>query len=63
MLQKIPQSVGVHIGALVLKPAVFVQYGGRPSAFRQSSAECHAEANPSFQMQTITDGRRNHSVH
>ena len=28
-----------------------------------NSADCHAETNSSFQMQTIRDSRRNHSVH
>ena len=58
-----PQSVGVQISAPVLKLAVFVQHGGRPSAFRQNSADCHAETNSSFQMQTIRDSRSNHHVH
>jgi hypothetical protein len=63
MIQKMPQSVGVQISAPVLKLAVFVQHGGRPSAFRQNSADCHAETNSSFQMQTIRDSRSNHHVH
>jgi len=58
-----PQSVGVQISAPVLKLAVFVQHGGRPSAFRQNSADCHAETNSSFQMQTIRDSLSNHHVH
>ena len=63
MIQKMPQSIGVQISAPVLKLAVFVQHGGRPSAFRQNSADCHAETNSSFQMQTIRDSRSNHHVH
>ena len=41
----------------------FVQHGGRPSAFRQKSAECHTETNSSFQIQTIRDIHSNHHVH
>jgi len=48
MIQKMPQSVGVQISAPVLKLVVFVQHGGQPSAFRQNSADCHAETNSSF---------------
>ena len=40
-----------------------IQHGGRPSAFRQNSADCHAETNSSFQMQMIRDGSSNHDVH
>ena len=63
MIQKMPQSVGVQISAPVLKLADFVQHGGRPSAFRQNSSDCHAETNSSFQMQTIRDSRSNHHVY
>ena len=41
----------------------FVQHGGRPSAFRQNSADCQSETNSSFQMQMIKDSRSNHHVH
>ena len=63
MTQKMPQSVGVQLSASVLKLAVFVQHGGRPSAFYQNSSDCHTETNSSFQMQMIRDSRSNHHVH
>ena len=41
----------------------FVQHGGRPSAFRQNSSECHGEIDSSFPMQPIRHSCSNHLVH
>ena len=42
---------------------VSVQHKGRHSALHQSSTDCQAETNSSFQMQLITDRRSNHHVY
>ena len=41
----------------------FVQHGGRPSAFRQNSSECHGEIDSSFTMQPIRHSCSNHLIH